>query len=152
MGRVRRHADTRDGGMLGEDLFELRDRKAREAREAKRARFSKLVEQAGPLPTSALASGEPPAAPRTFEERYDALFVPGAKVRLTGTFLKNTGQQRGGEGHKVWSVAECPCDLCAHCGLVAVDERGATDPERPRHIARKNLMVLGGPPRAGDYP
>ena len=34
---------------------------------------------------------------------------PGTRVRLTGRFLKSTGQQAGDEGSKVWTVRACKC-------------------------------------------
>lgn len=46
---------------------------------------------------------------------------PGDRVKLTGTFLRNTGQVVGGEGRKVWTVVECGCGLCARTH-VAVDD------------------------------
>lgn len=88
---------------------------------------------------------------------------PGTRVRLTGAFLRSTGQIAGGEGGKRWTVVECSCKLCqgnpgpkcqdkgAWC-FVAVDEPHACqiDPtgyedvpeaERPkfRHINANNL-------------
>jgi hypothetical protein len=95
----------------------------------------------------------------------------GARVRLTGVFLRNTGQQLGGEGESRWLVVACPCRGCddwsgpnAH-PLVALDEpheaqrdpRGYEDLapwERPRwrHVAACNLEIVGAPPRAADYP
>jgi hypothetical protein len=82
----------------------------------------------------------------------------GARVRLTGTFLKNTGQQRGGEGSKVWTVL-------GHSGdsFVIVDEEADTSYFTPEEIAadpslkwrrinKANLQVVGAAPRAGDYP
>jgi hypothetical protein len=89
--------------------------------------------------------------------------APGTRVRLTGIFLRDTGQQLGGEGQSVWRVMECSCLACAEwegpnaCPLVAVDEPG-TGPRRPRqkvrwrHIAAWNLEIVGAPPRAADYP
>jgi hypothetical protein len=86
--------------------------------------------------------------------------APGTRVRLTGYFLKATGQQAGGEGHKRWTVMPCGCELCRSGRFVAIDEP-ATDfyddvpPEqRPkwRHVAIGNLMIVGAPPRAADQP
>lgn len=98
--------------------------------------------------------------PMSTEELYVERFVVGARVRLTGTFLKNTGQAVGGEGHKSWLVAECPCgcadERTAADGLVAVDERATTPNDdgspRWRHFAWKNLMVEGAPPLARFFP
>jgi hypothetical protein len=41
-----------------------------------------------------------------------AKMLPGAKVRLTGAFLRSTGQIAGGEGHMSWLVQECNCPMC----------------------------------------
>ncbi len=89
----------------------------------------------------------------------------GSKVRLTGIFLRNTGQIAGGEGQSRWLTVECPCRLCEKGDFVAVNEphlcqedpRGFEDiaPEdRPkwRHINAANLEVVGAKPRACDYP
>jgi len=83
---------------------------------------------------------------------------PGTKVRLTGKFLKNTGQQRGDEGVREFTVVECGCASCKLAGdggTVAVDERRGTydlpgyytDAEKAahpelvhRHILRVNLQ------------
>ena len=89
--------------------------------------------------------------------------APGTRVRLTGIFLKNTGQHAGSEGQSVWQVTPCDCLACRACGeweepnsmpLVAVNEVIARDDEevRWRHIAAYNLEVVGAPPRAADYP
>ena len=86
--------------------------------------------------------------------------APGTRVRLTGYFLKNTGQQAGGEGQSVWQIAPCECRSCddwegPNCmPLVAVNEVVARSGEEPRwrHIAAYNLEVVGAPPRAADYP
>lgn len=91
--------------------------------------------------------------------------APGTRVRLTGTFLKNTGQQVGGEGQSVWTIQECSCQLCRTGAFVATNEphacqedpRGYEDippEERPRwrHINTCNLQVVGGRPKISDYP
>jgi len=76
----------------------------------------------------------------------------GTKVRLTGKFLAQTGQQRGSEGMGRWTVVDCvsglrsipkvagspvaweatgkPCDLCAGGQHVATNEPAlaASDP------------------------
>jgi hypothetical protein len=67
---------------------------------------------------------------------------PGTRVRLTGQFLRNTGQMAGGEGGKVWVVQECSCGLCQSGRFVSVDEPAWVDPGedyRLRHIAHLNL-------------
>ena len=91
-------------------------------------------------------------------------FNPGVRARFTGKFLKNTGQQVGPEGRKVFTVQECACGLC-NSGCVAVDEphEAQTDPrgyedippkQRPkwRHINKANLMIVGAHLRANDFP
>lgn len=65
-------------------------------------------------------------------------YPPGSKVRFTGEFLKNTGQQAGGEGGKVFTVKPCPgCNLCSSGRFLSV-----LDPEYPgdtRHVAVGNI-------------
>jgi len=46
----------------------------------------------------------------------------GDQVRLTGTFLRDTGQTVGGEGHKHWTIQACACSMCANGRWVAVDD------------------------------
>lgn len=104
----------------------------------------------------AFLAKHPRAEGQSFEDWYASLFVPGERVRCTGTFLARTGQRAGGEGEKVWTLVACDCG-CADSrlepyGVVAVDERSAADPARWRHFARGNLMVVGAPPRASDFP
>jgi len=47
----------------------------------------------------------------------------GAKVRLTPNFLASTGQAKGADGSKTWTVQQCDCDMCGRAGHVAVSER-----------------------------
>lgn len=80
-------------------------------------------------------------------------FSPGAKVRLSGKFLKNTGQRVGGEGQSRWTVQECSCSLGKDGRFVAVDQKSCTEftlaelAEAPciglRHIANENLTICG---------
>ena len=92
---------------------------------------------------------------------------PGTKVRLTGYFLKCTGQTTGGEGQSRWTVVACACGLCKTGRYLATDEpngyteadgytRAELDDEsnglRWRHFALANLQVVGAPPRAADQP
>ena len=89
--------------------------------------------------------------------RPDEIAV-GAVVRLTGRFLRNTGQIAGSEGASRWKIVACECRLCRPSGdgfrCVAVDEpheaqrdpRGYEDipaDERPkwRHINAANLEL-----------
>lgn len=86
--------------------------------------------------------------------------VPGVKVRLSGQFLRSTGQYTSSEARKVWTVQECPCRSCkAKDGFttVAVNETKDKDDLRyfsteeletmpylkMRHIARCNLTIVG---------
>ncbi len=69
---------------------------------------------------------------------------PGQRVRLTGKFLRNTGQIAGGEGQSRWVVVACQCGLCQR-DFVAVDEMLALYPDEPpaqRHFASANLEVV----------
>jgi hypothetical protein len=94
---------------------------------------------------------------------------PGTRVRLTGIFLRNTGQMAGGEGSSRWTIVQCDCRLCrgntSGSAFVAVDEphecqsnpKGYEDipeAERPRwrHINVANLEVIGAKPKPSDYP
>lgn len=82
--------------------------------------------------------------------------VPGTKVRLTGAFLKSTGQVAGGEGSSVWTLVPCSCDLCARNNeklgyFVAVNEP-RYDSEGPRHFNAANLEAVRAKPRAMNYP
>ena len=83
---------------------------------------------------------------------------PGARVRLTGIYLKNTGQQRGGEGASVWTVLGS-----SGRDFVVVNEPAdtsyftpaemAADPSlRWRRINKANLQIVGAKPKAGDSP
>ncbi len=64
---------------------------------------------------------------------------PGTRVRLTGDFLRNTGQIAGGEGLSRWTTVLCTCGLCKTGRFVAVDEPSTDDPNRSRHINAGNL-------------
>jgi hypothetical protein len=66
-------------------------------------------------------------------------FAVGDKVRLTGEFLRNTGQIAGSEGQSTWLVVECPCGLCADGRFVATNQPSYDDPSRPRHFNAANL-------------
>lgn len=68
-------------------------------------------------------------------------FKVGDCVRLSGKFLRNTGQVTGGEGEKVWTAVLCICPLCAR-DFVAVDELDIYG-ESLRHINTANLVKFG---------
>jgi len=91
--------------------------------------------------------------------------APGTKVRLTGVFLKNTGQQAGSEGTSTWLTEACKCVMCqTNCVAVnephsaALDKTGYEDvPDEirlkmRRHFNLANLEIVGAPPKAEDYP
>ena len=61
---------------------------------------------------------------------------PGARVRLTGKFLRNTGQQIGAEGLSTWTVQACDCELCALGTYIASDQQSEG---APRHFHIANL-------------
>jgi len=106
---------------------------------------------------------------------------PGTVVRLTGYFLKSTGQQLGNEGLKRWKVVDncgfpnCPCRRMVagestgsrshgpSFYLVPVDEplpreryediiSTRDDGQFMRHVNAANLEIVGGKPQAADYP
>ena len=88
---------------------------------------------------------------------YDARMVPGVTVRLSGTFLKNTGQRLGSAGLDRWVVQACPCESCTTGCTVATNEEKSdaslslyTPAElqaepylRMKHILRCNLSING---------
>lgn len=47
----------------------------------------------------------------------------GTSIRLTGKFLRSTGQAVGGEGQSVWIVKECPCTVCKRDFVCTNEER-----------------------------
>ena len=63
---------------------------------------------------------------------------PGTQVRLTGEFLRNTGQHTGPEGLGRWTVQACCCGLCTSGRFVAVDEHVHGD-DALRHFNIANL-------------
>lgn len=90
----------------------------------------------------------------------DKQMVPGVRVKLSGRFLRSTGQLAGGEGQSIWTVQDCPCSLCASGRYVAVDEQNLNmytvyelqqNPSlKQRHIARGNLVIHGRPSVRND--
>src|SRR6266852_2924418 len=91
----------------------------------------------------------------------------GTRVRLTGYYLKVTGQVTGSEGGKRWTVvSDCgfgPSCLCSFGRHLAVDEFMPEEAQRAGywditstradgrlmcHIAMANLQIVGAPPRA----
>lgn len=84
----------------------------------------------------------------------------GLRVRMTGYFLRATGQHKGPDGASRWLVVACDCGLCSRGEICAVNEPaydyGQWDDipvdQRPkwRHIALANLEAVGKLPRAVD--
>jgi hypothetical protein len=70
-------------------------------------------------------------------------FSPGARVRLTGKFLRNTGNFTGPDSRGKWLVQACACSLCSHdpARWTAVNERNIDD-TGPRHFATGNLQAI----------
>ena len=68
---------------------------------------------------------------------------PGTRVRLTGKFLRNTGQHTGSEGQSRWTVTGCACGLCKNGRHVATDEPGYyfSEDGLMRHFDYTNLQV-----------
>ncbi len=110
--------------------------------------------------------------------RPDEIMV-GAVVRLTGRFLRTTGQEASSEGAKRWTIVACDCGICVQNAwrdandkavdfrLVAVNEpHEAQTPEgakfyadlapadRPkwRHINAANLEIDGKLVRLSNSP
>lgn len=69
-------------------------------------------------------------------------FAVGDRVRLTGDFLRSTGQIAGGEGQSKWVVVSCDCRMCESKRFVATDEPHYDVEGRQRHIAAANLEKL----------
>jgi hypothetical protein len=79
----------------------------------------------------------------------------GDKVKLTGEFLRNTGQVTGEDGLSVWTVTACKCELCNTGRFVATDQNANTgmlatadhlaeaDPATLRHLNVGNIYRLG---------
>jgi hypothetical protein len=86
----------------------------------------------------------------------------GTPVRLTGKYLKSTGQHRGREGASRWSIVGPVPGMPHH---VYVNEKfddeyrkamwgDLPEEQRPKYraIALGNLEVIGAKPKAKDYP
>ncbi len=93
------------------------------------------------------ARSNPPSCPAEFDGAWvqgrvrsnprTESFPPGSVVRLTGRFLRNTGQYVGQEGQSTWTVVPCECGLCRGGGHIAVDQKDYTGGQR--HIMIGNL-------------
>lgn len=66
-------------------------------------------------------------------------FQPGDRVRLTGRYLRSTGQYLGPEGQSRWEVIPCACELCASGRFVATNEPARAPYDGARHFAASNL-------------
>jgi hypothetical protein len=77
-------------------------------------------------------------------------FLPGERVRLSGDFLRATGQYAGKSGLSRWTVVPCSCGLCTSSPgqYVAVDEKSGTFPDEPMHVHVGNLEKIRGNPEA----
>ena len=78
------------------------------------------------------------------EVPVNRILKPGDRVRLTGEFLRDTGQYAGPEGLARWKVMGCDCGMCVHGWshqhqFVAVNEPHQDNSKRWRHIATLNL-------------
>lgn len=82
-------------------------------------------------------------------------FNVGDRVRLKGSFLRNTGQIAGGEGQSVWTVQEHPgCRMCASGDYVLTNQERSTPEDftakeyaadpllKYRHINSGNLELV----------
>lgn len=75
----------------------------------------------------------------------------GDRFRLTGKFLRSTGQTRGSAGLSVWTRVACSCLMCARGEWIASNEAGSAEvypdlpPEEipPRHFAIANVCRVG---------
>ena len=95
----------------------------------------------------------------------------GTKVRLTGYFLKCTGQVKGGEGSSRWTVIDpsesgfaerdClpsnrfvytnePIDVETQRTMFSDIKSTRADGRLMRSIAIANLEIVGAPPKAAD--
>jgi hypothetical protein len=69
--------------------------------------------------------------------------APGQRVRLTGQFLRSTGQFTGQDAHSTWTVVAIDTYGSGPTVMVTTDEPSAYDPSTPRRINAANLYVVG---------
>jgi len=62
-------------------------------------------------------------------------FTVGSKVKLTGKFLRSTGQVTGHAGMDRWIVQACECRNCKEGTWVCTNEPGLTDLYTTEEIA-----------------
>lgn len=94
--------------------------------------------------------GSPAATP---DPALDRAMVPGTRVRLSGKFLANTGQRKGGEGQKIWTILEGNAGSPdwvivneeADVSFFSAEELKADPSLKWRRIARANLTIVGRP-------
>ena len=67
------------------------------------------------------------------------LLTIGSRVRLTGDFLRNTGQIAGADTQSVWVIVACDCGLCESGDFVATNEPSYFSTSKSRHINKGNL-------------
>lgn len=79
-------------------------------------------------------------------------FAPGTKVRFTARFLRSTGQIKGGEGRKVWTVLRQDGEIVMtdeehgadYMALMWTPEEIAKEPDlKYRRINAGNLIEVG---------
>lgn len=66
----------------------------------------------------------------------------GTRFKLTGTFLRNTGQHTGPSGQSIWTVVACGCSFCQSGRYVASDEANCYGSGQ-RHFALANIFEYG---------
>ena len=67
----------------------------------------------------------------------------GDRVKLTGEFLRNTGQYVGSEGLSEWVITECHCDLCDTGRFVATNQNAHTFELMHRSELDKSIRESG---------
>lgn len=102
---------------------------------------------------------KPSLPPGTFSA---AVPPAGTTVRLTGKYLKNTGQHKGREGASRWKIIGPVPGMPEHVYVnEPLDDEyrkmmfgDLPEAEQPRYraIALGNLEVVGAKPKAKDYP
>jgi hypothetical protein len=85
--------------------------------------------------------------------------MPAPGTRLTGYFLKSTGQQRGREGSRVFTVMGGTDPFVYVDQPISAQEQlegwgDLPEEQRPkwRSINKYNLEIVGAKPKAEDYP
>lgn len=71
--------------------------------------------------------------------RRTRTIVPGDRFKLTGAFLKKTGQQVGPEGQSVWVAQSCACNGCQRGSFVLSDQE-SYDGIGYRHFGTANIQ------------